>query len=195
MGFKFRDAVLSNIGLQLLQLELQDCQHVDLSTLESMTQLEVLVIGRGCTIKAPQSLHGENFLPNLKKLSSTCCLGTDTSYLLLEFKRPALIDLNLSCYHILNYGSTGSNWKDVPTRWPNLHQLSLRSAHQSLTLDIVRKIVSGLDHLYKLKLPSAILPSVQDAPVFEAELKELYGTEVQFHSTNSSLPIALCFCL
>jgi len=62
-------AILTTIGKQLIKIEFYHCEDMDLGCLLPCTNLEVLTIGKLCTVDASVSIQNRILLPKLKKLN------------------------------------------------------------------------------------------------------------------------------
>ena len=171
-------AVLKGIGKQLLQLSFNDCLYIDLTNLLPCIQLEQLDFDSLSTVRTPTAIHFDGpFLPRLKKLVdlSSSCLGLWSS--LIETERPLLTELRVHCAHIGISSVSHFQWTDIPTLWPNLRTLNVKSA-KGLTLDtLCRHILPRMGNLEVLRLPvpAATLQPCQEekdmAKRFQVELK------------------------
>ena len=127
-------AVLKGIGRQLLRLSFNDCLYIDLTNLLPCIQLEQLDFDSLSTVRTPTAIHFDGpFLPRLKKLVdlSSSCLGLWSS--LIETERPLLTELRVHCAHIGISSVSHFQWTDIPTLWPSLRTLNVKSA-KGLTL-------------------------------------------------------------
>jgi hypothetical protein len=77
---EYCQAVLGSIGGQLTALSFRDCKDISISDLAACTRLEKLEILASSSLKLNESLstaliNSETFIPNLKQVSSSICLG------------------------------------------------------------------------------------------------------------------------
>ena len=128
------------------------------------SQLEHLLIGVNCTVlptsAAPEFPLVDTYLPDLKSLIASCCLGRWS--LLFECYRPALETLALPCPHIGMVPRSQFNWADIQTLWPNIHNMGFDNVF-GLTVETVREIVLPLKKLARISLPwKTIINTVED---------------------------------
>lgn len=102
--------ILKVFGTELLYLEFRFCSKFYVKDLTSANRLESLSISCFCELLGSTEdplLCAENFLPRLKFLESSSCLGV-WSYLFEE--KSALVRLVLKCCHIgIETSNEGSN--------------------------------------------------------------------------------------
>ena len=122
-------AILTSLGGQLRKLVLRHSREaiIDLDHLVHCKKLEELCIwnckGIVKTGVKTLSLQAKEFLPRLKKLSTSCCLRQGSR--LFEVERPALSNVDLQCSHFGISSATDCNLCDLPQLWPNLKELNL----------------------------------------------------------------------
>ena len=97
---EYRQAVLESIGGQLTALSFNDCKDISISDLAACTRLEKLQILTSSSLKLDESLpaaqiHCDTFLPDLKQVSSSVCLGEH----LFLFKKYFLDSFLVDCPH------------------------------------------------------------------------------------------------
>ena len=192
--FSLRRSILSSsIGEQLVRLELEHCHDFDLADLIPLTQLEELILGEGTAVRSPPHptdvvVEADLFLPRLKKMTSTKCLGTCWGKV-FECKRPTLIELHLSCFHIGFYQEGNDlTWEDLPKLWSNLRHLSVNSPNPGLTVEKLSEIVPQFQHLTKLQLSKFMLRQAKDKQMAWDLTDELEkrATTLEFTNANAS---------
>jgi len=75
-------------------------RDVNLADLAPMAQLKELIITNSSMKESQTPIQADSFMPRLKKLTVNMCLGLPSSRDLFACKRPALIELNINCFHV-----------------------------------------------------------------------------------------------
>jgi len=91
-----------------------------------------------------------NFLPNLKSLEVSCCLGQWSR--VFETELPSLTNLRLNCSHLGVETVSEYLWSDASKLWPNLRQLHVGYANglSEMTYD---KVLQSFDKLKEVTIP------------------------------------------
>ena len=171
--------VTSNIGprLKFLSLSYEERNPDLMADLAPCTALERLFIHK---IKGQKKMPPAatqfitEHLPNLRELTTFCCLGQSSR--LFEVAIPSLRSLQLNCAHFGIVVGSDEKWKDLPRLYPNLEALVLRRPCEKLTLNTLHFIAKHLPKLNYVSLPRAMLQSDEDklmADDLAAQLSQL----------------------
>ena len=174
----YLNAVLSVLGSQLIKLDISLTYNFNanidvFSGLLYCSQLEELSILPYAVSLASQAhiefLSTENFLPRLKRLEVSSCIGVWSR--LFECHRPALTSLYLACPHFGMVDRSSFDWIDIPQLFPNLQELHIDKG-EGLSLDILREFVPQLKHLKTLTLSPQIFGSAENPKIAIQMLQE-----------------------
>ena len=143
--------------------------EVDLVTLLApCTRLQELSVINCSFTLLPTPIQCEKLVSTLKKLFISSSNGH--SQQLLKSAIPSLIELHFGCIQVPISGDF--SWNDIPRLYPNLQVLVLRSPCKSLTLNVVRLIVSQLPCLKSISLPLKMLRSDEDKQLGDQMINE-----------------------
>ena len=164
MSFSYASAdyclsvLTTEIASQLISLKIESCSFTNAQLYQILlpcTRLEELVIKSTFYDKslamttAPTVDTG--FLPNLKTLDVSCCLG-QCARIFEGMEGRALTTLRLYCSHLGVEGASDYQWSDVSKFYPNLREMELNYA-QGLTGMMYRDLILSLKKIEKLSIP------------------------------------------
>lgn len=136
--------VMKKVQLDLVKL-LSPCKQLEeLVIEESPSLIEETSVAPSAYSKCP------NFLPNLKSLEVSCCLGQWSR--IFETEMRALTNLHLYCSHIGVERASDYHWSDAANLWPNLRQLHLDYAKGLPGMTYVG-VLQSFDKLEEVTIP------------------------------------------